>query len=69
MPPLKVDTDGEWYVSRTTGVLTVFSSGNVNPGDRNLVLDRGDAVKEGVLLRSQNPQLTQLIPVRMNDEC
>lgn len=56
-----VDSEGEFYVSRSSGILTIFSAKG-HPGDRKLVLDRGDAVREGISVKSSDPVGTTLIP-------
>lgn len=54
-----VDADGEWHIDPATGMLTVFSA--EDPSDLNLVLDRGGAVLDGVLVKSEAPAMTTLV--------
>ena len=46
---------------QATGVLTLYSA-TVHPGDRKLVLDRGDAVREAIAVKSSAAVTTTLIP-------
>ena len=54
-----VDTEGEWHVSRRTGTLTLYSSSD--PSGRQLVLGRGDTLREGVLVKSTVSRRTVLL--------
>eukprot|EP00937_MAST-01D_sp_MAST-1D-sp2_P003545 g3545.t1 len=56
-----VDAAGEWFIDRRSGVLTYCAAdSHENPNDASFVLDRGEAVQEGVLLEQRTLVTTAL---------
>ena len=48
-----VDEEGEWYVSRRSGVLTYRPPHGTDPNTRSFVLDRGDSLTQGIVLQAR----------------